>query len=170
MEVAMDKDKLREILKKHKEYLMTGDINLRADLKGADLRSADLRGADLRSADLRGAKLRYADLSGADLRYADLRYTNLRDTKFWDTDLRGSIGLSVNIKAEIKCIFDVGLSIEADIIYVGCKQHNIMEWQSYIESGMKLYVNECDSDEKHDQCVEVIKEMILIAEIYNASK
>ena len=53
----MDKDRLQEILKKHKEYLMAGDINLRADLSGADLSGADLRYADLRYAGLRGADL-----------------------------------------------------------------------------------------------------------------
>ena len=58
----MDKEKLQEILEKHKKWLNDEEGSERADLRGADLRYADLRGADLRYADLRGADLRGADL------------------------------------------------------------------------------------------------------------
>ena len=58
----MNKEKLKEILDKHKKWLMLKD-----DGVCADLHEADLRGASLCEADLRGANLRRADLSGADL-------------------------------------------------------------------------------------------------------
>lgn len=68
----MDKDKLLETLKKHKQWLDGEDGGIRADLQGADLQGADLRGASLQCADLRYADLQGADLQGADLRDADL--------------------------------------------------------------------------------------------------
>ena len=53
----MNKEKLKEILDKHKKWLMLKDDGVCADLHEADLRRADLRGADLRGADLSGADL-----------------------------------------------------------------------------------------------------------------
>ena len=50
-------EKIKNILKKHKDWLEGESDGERADLRGANLRGADLRGADLR-----GADLRYADL------------------------------------------------------------------------------------------------------------
>ena len=43
-------NKLREALKKHADYLQTGDASKRADLSGADLSGADLSDADLSGA------------------------------------------------------------------------------------------------------------------------
>ena len=63
--------------------------NLRvADLSEADLSEADLRVADLSEADLRGADLSEADLRGADLRGANLRWANLREADLSEADLR----------------------------------------------------------------------------------
>ena len=60
----MTEEILKEVLKKHSEWLKTrfSDkvIGQRADLRSADLRSADLQYADLQYADLRGANLRSA--------------------------------------------------------------------------------------------------------------
>lgn len=64
----MNKQELKEILKKHERWL-----NNYNDGCKADLRCADLRGADLRWADLTGADLRSANLSGAYLSYAKLK-------------------------------------------------------------------------------------------------
>ncbi len=61
-----------------------------ADLSGADLSEADLSGADLRGANLRGAYLSGADLSGADLSGADLREANLSGADLSGADLRGA--------------------------------------------------------------------------------
>lgn len=74
----MNKVELGEILKQHKEWLLSnGEKGKRADLLGADLRGVNLRDENLLGADLLGADLRGADLRGADLRGADLRRVNL---------------------------------------------------------------------------------------------
>lgn len=82
---------LKEILVKHRKWIV-GDADgkkadlyranlCRADLRGADLRGANLSEANLRGANLSGADLRGANLSGADLREADLREANLYRAK-----------------------------------------------------------------------------------------
>lgn len=96
---TISKEKLEEILKKHKMWLYDEEdgelanlsyaglrgVNLRdafleyANLKGADLRGANLSRADFKGADLNGADLREADLKYADLRRAKLKYANLND-------------------------------------------------------------------------------------------
>lgn len=73
----MNKEKLKEILDKHKKWLMLKDGGACANLSEADLSEADLSGADLRGADLIGANLHGADLRGADLRGANLHGANL---------------------------------------------------------------------------------------------
>ena len=55
---------IKEILDKHKKWLLGEGGGERADLCDADLCSADLRGADLRGANLCSADLRGADLRG----------------------------------------------------------------------------------------------------------
>ena len=77
----MDRDKLSEILKKHKQWLFGERGGQCASLSGADLSGADLRGANLRYANLSGADLRGASLSGADLSGADLRGASLSGAK-----------------------------------------------------------------------------------------
>ena len=89
---------LNKILEKHKHWLNEDCEdweNMRADLRGADLRGADLRGADLRGADLIGAYLSNADLIGAylsnaDLSDADLRGAELIGAYLSNADLRGA--------------------------------------------------------------------------------
>ena len=99
---------LNKILEKHKHWLNEDCEdweNMRADLRGADLRGADLRGADLigaylSNADLIGAYLSNADLSNADLigaylsnadlRGADLRGAELIGAYLSNADLRGA--------------------------------------------------------------------------------
>ena len=71
---------IKEILDKHKKWLLGEDGGERAYLRGADLYGAYLRGAYLRGADLRGA-----DLCGANLRGANLRGANLRGAKNIDS-------------------------------------------------------------------------------------
>ena len=70
-------------------------VNVRANLRGADLMGTNLRGANLRGADLRGTNLGGADLMctnlrGADLWGADLGGTNLRGADLMGTNLRGA--------------------------------------------------------------------------------
>ena len=94
----MNKDKLDEILTKHKQWLLGEDGGQRANLRYANLRYANLSGANLSGADLSdanlsdanlsGANLSDANLSGADLRYANLRGANLSDANLSGADLR----------------------------------------------------------------------------------
>lgn len=68
----MDKNELKEILRKHELWLDGDTKGERAYLSSANLSGADLSGADLRSADLSGADLSGAYLSGAN--YINVRY------------------------------------------------------------------------------------------------
>ncbi|MCH7964549.1 MAG: toll/interleukin-1 receptor domain-containing protein [Bacteroidetes bacterium] len=93
----MEKSKLVEILKNHKEWLRDNHKGERAYLSSADLRGADLRGAilrwaylinvDLSEADLYDADLCYAALSGANLSHANLSQADLRGTNLYNADL-----------------------------------------------------------------------------------
>ena len=68
-------EKIKNILKKHKDWLEGESDGERADLIFANLRDADLRGANLRGANLRDANLIFANLRGADLRGANLDFS-----------------------------------------------------------------------------------------------
>ena len=70
----MDKDKLREILTKHKQWLFSEDGGQRADLSDANLIGANLIGANLRGANLIGANLSDANLRGAIANYCTVFY------------------------------------------------------------------------------------------------
>ena len=76
---------IKEILDKHKKWLLGEDGSERANLRGANLRGANLCGADLR-----GANLCSADLCGADLCDANLRGANLRGANLYGANLRGA--------------------------------------------------------------------------------
>ena len=112
-------EKIKNILKKHKDWLegeSDGErANLRcADLRCADLRCADLRGADLRGANLRGANLRGADLQGASLRGADLQGANLRDADLRGADLRDADLQGANLDFSCFPLWCGGLDIHLD--------------------------------------------------------
>ena len=103
----MDKDKLREILRKHKQWLDNVPGGNRANLQHADLLGVNLQHSDLRHAALRHADLRDADLQHSDLQYADLRYANLRYANLQGADLDyscwtlGCWSLDVKVDARI---------------------------------------------------------------------
>ena len=86
---------IKEILDKHKKWLLGEDGSERADLRDANLRGANLCGANLCGADLCGANLCGADLCGADLCGAnlcgaDLRGANLRGANLCGANLYGA--------------------------------------------------------------------------------
>ncbi len=102
----MDTKQLKDILKKHNEWLESkGKRGEKADFQGADLWGADLRkanlqksnlqganlqGANLQEANLQEANLQEADLREADLRIAYLRVANLRGANFQEANLQGA--------------------------------------------------------------------------------
>ena len=83
----MTREKLGEILEKHRLWLQGVPGGQKADLRDADLRDADLRGADLRGASLSNASLSNANLSWANLIWADLSGANLRGADLCKADL-----------------------------------------------------------------------------------
>jgi uncharacterized protein YjbI with pentapeptide repeats len=117
---TIDKEELKEILRKHGEWLIDPNKGERANLSSADLRYADLRYADLRSADLRSADLSYADLSYADLSSADLRY---------------AVGNSNQIKTLQTETYVV--TYTNTVMAIGCKQYSIKEWKNFKDREIK---------------------------------
>jgi hypothetical protein len=147
-------EELKEILVKHKMWLLNQDGGERANLSSADLSYADLRYANLSSADLSYADLRYANLSSADLSYAnlssadlsyanlsyadlsyadlssaDLSYANLssadlRDLRLWG--VVGNMGVIRSIQLETYAI-----TYTFDTLQIGCERHAIEEWQKF---------------------------------------
>ena len=58
----MKDEKLKEVLDKHKQFLIGDKRGVKADLSYADLRGADLSYADLRGANLEGVDLKEAEM------------------------------------------------------------------------------------------------------------
>lgn len=88
----MNDEQLKEILKKHKDWL-----NGKIEIGCADLTGVDLIGADLIGADLTGVNLTDADLTGANLIGANLTVANLRGANLTDADLRGANLIGANL-------------------------------------------------------------------------
>ena len=82
--------KIKEILEKHKKWLLGEGGGERANLCGANLYGANLCGANLRGADLYGANLCGANLCGANLRGADLYGANLCGANLYGANLYGA--------------------------------------------------------------------------------
>ncbi len=74
----MNQEKLNEILKLHRDWLVDVEGGERANLRYANLRYANLSDANLRRANLSGADLRRANLSGADLSGANNLWSPLK--------------------------------------------------------------------------------------------
>ena len=81
---------IKEILDKHKKWLLGEDGSERADLRDANLRGANLCGANLCGADLRGANLCGANLCGADLCGANLCGADLCGADLCGANLYGA--------------------------------------------------------------------------------
>ena len=100
---ALTREELNKIIEEHEHWINEDCKNweeMRANLRGANLRGADLlnaalSGANLHNANLLNAVLSNADLSDADLRgvilhNADLRNANLHYAYLLNADLRGA--------------------------------------------------------------------------------
>lgn len=92
----MEKEKIDEILRSHKEWLDTnGEKGKRADFSRAYLHGADFSGLDLSHANFIGAHLSNVNfegtiLNGANFNKAELIYTNFHKTDLSYSDLRCS--------------------------------------------------------------------------------
>ena len=125
----MTKEKLAEILTKHRAWLNDEDGGERADLSRADLSGADLSGANLSMADLSGANLSMANLSGADLSGANLsgaegllRTVDFLEARFERTD-RGYIAYKTfggSYKAPDTWKLEPGAVIEETVNFDRC--------------------------------------------------
>ena len=74
----ISKKELKNILEKHKKWLMNEKDGKRANLSYTDLSNADLNYAELQYADLNYAALGFADLNHANLAKANLYHANLQ--------------------------------------------------------------------------------------------
>lgn len=73
---------LKNILHKHKRWLLEYEDGVKADLRGADLSHSNMFMAELVRTDLRGA-----DLTGANLSYADITFAKIKGAEMTDVDL-----------------------------------------------------------------------------------
>ena len=109
-EIMCDGLSLKEVIERHRKWLMGEDGGERAILAGANLEGVNLSGANLRSANLsftnldnahlvdvglvnaflRGASLVGANLYGANLASANLRDANMSGAKLDDANLIGA--------------------------------------------------------------------------------
>ena len=107
----MTREELNTILENHKHWISEdceGWENMKANLRGVDLRYANLCGADLRCANLCcanlcGADLRYVNLRGANLRGANLCCAYLRDANLCDANLRDAYLCDANLRDANLC-------------------------------------------------------------------
>ena len=86
----MNQNKLEEILRLHKLWLLDDKEGEQADLRGSDLSHANLSHANLLRANLTDANLSRADLSYADLSYANLSRADLSYADLTNADLFGA--------------------------------------------------------------------------------
>ena len=117
---------IKEILDKHKKWLLGEDGSERANLRGANLRGANLCDANLRGADLCGANLCGANLCGADLRGANLCGANL-----CGADLRGANLCDANLRDADLCDADLCGANLRDADLCGAKNIDSITWSIY---------------------------------------
>ena len=156
----MDKDKLKEILKLHKMWVLGKERGYRADLSranlyganlyranlsranlsGADLYRANLSGANLYRADLSGANLCGANLCGANLSGANLCGANLSGADLYGANLYGADLYGADLKEGLKIKSkkfsyyqgsDYYCLFFGSIIKIGCEAHYCKEWESF---------------------------------------
>ena len=111
----MNHEQLKEIIEKHRAWLLAEEGGECANLEDASLEDANLEDANLRGANLRGANLRGANLWGANLRGANL----------W--------GCAGNHN-QIKSLFISELwpiTYTSEYLQIGCQRHPIADWWDF---------------------------------------
>jgi len=71
-------EELKDMLRKHYQWLNNEAGGVRADLSGSDLRGSNLSGSDLRGSNLSGSDLRDSNLRDSDLRGSNLSIKYLK--------------------------------------------------------------------------------------------
>ena len=94
----MKQEELKEILKKHKDWLNGVVGGVRANLTGIDLKNSDLRNVNLKNANLyranlSGCDLERTDLKGANLNFVNLKNANLENASLYCAELRNAKGI-----------------------------------------------------------------------------
>ena len=78
----MDKEKLNEIIKKHKKWLNCENGGVRADLSHSDLSHSDLSHIDLSHSDMSHSDLSHSNLRSCNLSHSNLSHSNI-DYSCW---------------------------------------------------------------------------------------
>ena len=132
----ISKKELKNILEKHKRWLMNEKDGKRANLSYTDLSNADLNYAELQYADLN-----HANLAKANLYHANLQFANLTQAKLPKQIIRiGPIGSRKSYTV---------INLGDDIITCGC-------WKGSLEE-FKVRIDEVYPDGKYrDQYLGVI--------------
>ena len=140
----ISKKELKNILEKHKRWLMNEKDGKRANLSYTDLSNADLNYAELQYADLNHANLDKANLYHANLQFSELRFANLTNAELSNADLSGANLEFANLtQAKLpKQIIQIGpigsrksytiINIDDDIIHCGCWKGNTEEFKNRI--------------------------------------
>ena len=94
----MDKEKLNEIIEKHKRWLKGENGGVRADLSHSDLSYSDMRQSDLSHSDLSHSNLLCSNLLGSNMSHSDMSHSNLLDSNLRHSDLSHSNLLGSNLR------------------------------------------------------------------------
>ena len=151
----ISKKELKNILEKHKKWLMNEKDGKRANLSYTDLSNADLNYAELQYADLNYAELGFADLNHANLakanlyhanlQFSELRFANLTNAELSNADLSGANLEFANLtQAKLpKQIIRIGpigsrksytvINLGDDIITCGCWKGSLEEFKARID-------------------------------------
>jgi hypothetical protein len=136
----MEKERLKEILRKHALWLANEKGGEQANLQGANLREADLQGANLREADLRIADLRGANLQEANLQGTSLWGATLRGANLRGASLRGTVGNMNEVKSLQIEIYPIAYT--KDVLQIGCENHSFESWRRFTDD----QINEMDKN------------------------
>ena len=184
----ISKKELKNILEKHKRWLMNEKDGKRANLSYTDLSNADLNHTELQYAYLNHANLAKANLYHANLQFSELRFANLTNAELSNADLSGANLSGANLtnadlsntnlqfanltQAKLpKQIIQIGpigsrksytvINLGDDIITCGC-------WKGSLEE-FKIRIDEVYPDGKYrDQYLGVISLVESLRSVENA--
>ena len=118
----ISKKELKNILEKHKRWLMNEKDGKRANLSYTDLSNADLNYAELQYADLNYAELGFADLNHANLAKANLYHANLQFAELRFANLTSADLSNADLSCTGLCFSDLS---NADLNYADLSNANL---------------------------------------------